>query len=677
MAPPTIAERRPEVVTRRVAAGRAGWHVSATSADHKEVAKLFLGTSLTFLAVAVLAFVLTRIHLITPDSTIFRPEIFSRISTASMTSITVLFAVPFVLGVLGYIVPLQIGARGVALPRLNQLAYWLYAAGTLVFFVSFLYTVPESGLSPLPPLSDDVYSPQHGIDAWIGGVGLATLGFVCWAINMVATLKNMRAPGMAWRRAPVLAWAARVVSYVVLVTGPAMIAGLTMLAIDRNFGGVFFDAGEDGEPILFAHLSWLYFTGIHTIMVVFALAVISEIVPTFSRKPLFSHSAVTMSLVAVGVLGTLAWMVNLYAAPIAEGFTFFAMLMALALLVPIGLIYAIWTLTMWEGAVSTRAPLTLAIASAVALALGLGGQWITSVVGAGLLLENTVAAQQDTILVIVGFVLAGFAALHYWLPKMTGRTVADGPAKAAAFLIVLSASVYGLMMFFAGLAGQPVDVHRYFEDDGVSTLNLFAAIASVFLLIGIFLELANLVRSYGAGRPVGHDPWRGSTLEWFALSPPPAHNFDAIPDVRSPEPLRDIREAIREREATFVPPEPLPASAPPEVGVPDPGDEAGMSDEAVAVDAPTASPDDIVAGEKADGSDSDSDEEVEPADEAQPEEGRAASDEPHEGADLDTEDSEGPGAGSDPESQQESASQPGEGSDPTDTGESGDGSSVS
>ncbi len=519
--PPTIAERRPEVVTRDVPAGRLGWTDVATSADHKVVAKLFMGTSLTFLAVGVLAFALTRVHLIVPDSSIFRPDIFGQISTTAMTATIVLFAVPFVLGLLGYVVPLQIGARGVALPRLNQLAYWLYASGTLVFFVSFLYLVPDNGLSPLPPLSDNEFSPSGGVDAWIAGVGLATTGFVCWAINMAATLKNMRAPGMAWRRAPVLATAARVISYIVLVTGPAMVAGLVMLTIDRNFDGVFFDPGEDGEPMLFVHLSWLYFTGIHTIMVVTALAVISEIVPTFSRKPLFSHSAVTASIVAVGVLGTLAWMQNMYAGPIAEGFSFFAMLMALSLLVPIGVLFVVWTLTMWEGAISTRAPLALAIASAIALVFGLGGEWVTAVVGAGLLLENTVAAQQDTIMVIVGFVLAAFAALHYWLPKMTGRTVADGPAKAAAGLILVSATVFCAAMFFAGLAGQPVDVYRYFEDDGVSTLNLIASIASFFLLIGIFIELVSLVRSYGAGRPAGHDPWHGSTLEWFALSPLP------------------------------------------------------------------------------------------------------------------------------------------------------------
>ncbi len=578
--PPTIADRRPEVVTREIPSWREGWTTAATSADHKVVAKLFMGTSLSFLAIAALTFALTRIQLIVPDSTIIRPDIFSQMSTTAMLSITVLFAVPFVLGLLGYVVPLQIGARSVALPRLNQLAYWLYAAGTLVFFVSFLYLVPENGLSPLPPMSDEVFSPSGGVDAWIGGVGLATLGFICWSINMIATLKNMRAPGMAWRRAPVLASAARVISYILLVTGAGMLAALVMLTVDRQYDGVFFDAGLGGEPMLFSHLSWLYFTGIHAVMVVAALAVISEIVPTFSRKPLFSHSAVAGSLVAAGVLGTLAWMQNLYASPLAEGFAFFTMFVAILCLVPICLIYVVWILTMWDGTVSTRAPLVLAITGAVALVFGLAGELATSVVSVGLLMENTVAAQQDTIMVITGFVLTMFAGLHYWLPKVTGRAVHEGPAKTAAGLIFVSAAVYCMSMFFAGLAGQPVDVFRYFEDDGVSTLNLIASIASFFLFIGIFIELVNLVRSYSGGRPVGHDPWQGTTLEWFALSPPPPHNFDAVPDVRSAEPLRDIREAIREREATFVPPEPLEASAPPEPEPEEPSAGSGFESEA-------------------------------------------------------------------------------------------------
>jgi cytochrome c oxidase subunit I+III len=572
--PPTIAEPRPELVTRGVPAARAGWIEAATSADHKAVAKLWIGTSMSFLAVAAVLFALTRLQLIVPDSTILVPEVFNRIWSATSVTTVILFAVPLLLGLIGYIVPLQIGARSVALPRLNQLAYWLYAAGAFMVYASFLYTVPEVALSPLPPLSDDVFSPSHGVDAWVGGVALATLGFVCFAINLVATLRNMRAPGMAWRRAPILTWAAGAIGYVLLVAGPALLAALTMLTIDRHFNGVFFDAGEEGEPLLFSHLSWIFFTGCHTILVLGTVAVISEIVPTFSRKPLFSHAGAAGSVVAIAVLGVLAWMQNMYAAPIPDGFSYLAMAAAVGLLVPVGLLFFNWIATMWDGSVATRAPLTLALASAVALVFGLGGQLATSVIPVGLQLENTTAAQQDTILVIVGFTLAAFAALHYWLPKISGRSVAEGPAKAAAGLILGGAIVYGLAMFFAGLEGQPVDVFRYYEDTGVSTLNLIASLGAFAVTIGVLVELVNLATSYRGGRPVGHDPWGGSTLEWFALSPPPPHNFDAVPDVRSAEPLRDIREAIREREATYEPPAPLErVAAPPAEPVANPAPE--------------------------------------------------------------------------------------------------------
>jgi len=562
--PPTIAEPRPEVVTRGVPPRRAAWLEATTSTDHKAVAKLWLGAALTFLAVAAVEFALTRLQLIVPDSTILVPEVFNRILSASTVSAVVLFAVPALIGLIGYIVPLQIGARGVALPRLNQLAFWLFATGALMIYASFLYTVPETPLAPFPPLADEVFSPSNGVDAWVGGVALATLGFVLFAVNLIATLRNMRAPGMAWRRAPIFTWAAATIGYVLLVAGGAMLAALTMLTVDRHFDGVFFDAGENGEPLLFSHLTWIFFAGCHAILVIGAFGIISEIVPSLSRKPLFSRPAAAGSLVAIGFLGVLAWMQNMYAAPIPDGFAYMAMAAALALVVPIGLIYFNWIATMWNGAVSLRAPMILALCGAAALMLGLGGQLMTAVIPVGLQLENTVAAQQDTIMVVVGFTLAVFAGLHYWLPKVTGRSVAEGPAKLAAGLILGSAVVFALAMFLAGLEGQPVDVFRYYEEDGVATENLIATIAAIFLVLGVLVELGNLAGSYSSGRVAAHDPWRGTTLEWFALSPPPPHNFDAVPDVRSAEPLRDIREAIREREAAYEPPAPLPRAAAPE-----------------------------------------------------------------------------------------------------------------
>lgn len=560
----TSTEPRPELVTREVPGPRYPWLDAASSSDHKAVAKLYLGTALTFLAVAGLLFALTRLQLIVPDNTMIQPEIFYRLLSALQVSAVVLFAVPLFLGLIGYIVPLQIGARGVALPRLNQLSYWLYAVGALTIFASFLYAVPENPLAPFAPLSYQEYSPTNGVDAWIAGVGLVVLGFVCWAINMIVTLHTMRAPGMAWRRAPIFSWAAAAISYLLVVIGPVMLAALTMLMVDRRFDGHFFNALEGGSPLLFAHLTWIFFTGVHAIIVIGAAGAISEIIPTFARKPLFSRRAVAGSLVAIAVLSLFAYAQNLYTAPLSLGVHYATMVAALALLVPVGLILFNWVATLWDGSIAIRAPLALAAGAIVLLVIGLAGELMTAVMPVGWQLENTTAAQADTIMVLLGgTVLGGFAALHYWLPKITGRAVGEGLAKAAASLIVGGALVFWLCMALAGLEGQSVDLYRFFEGQGLNAYNLFGSLGAFLLALGVMLELGNLAYSYNNGRRVGHDPWGGSTLEWFALSPPPPHNFDAVPDVRSAEPLRDIREAVRAREQAYVPPRPLPRSEAP------------------------------------------------------------------------------------------------------------------
>ena len=575
--PPTIAH--PEVVTRGVPKARPGWIERATSTDHKSVALLYLGSAMTFLVVAVAEFVLMRIQLITPDATIIHPEIFARILSASGVTLTVLFAVPLVLGLIGYVVPLQIGARGVAFPRLGLLSAWLYIVGGAAIYLSFLWTAPDGGVLGLPPLTDTVFTPSHGVDAWIVGTGLAVLGFVCFAINLIATIRNMRAPGMARRRMPLFSWAAGVIGYVLLVIGPVMLAALTMLMIDRHFSGVFFDSAEGGAPLLFEHFSYIFFTGIYVIVLVFAGGVISEILPPLSRKPIFSHRAVAGSFVAIAVMGTLAWMQNMYFAPIDAGWGYFAMVMSIGLAVPIGILLFTWIGTLWSGSIRMRAPMLYALAAISTLVFGLAGELAYSVIPVGWQLGHTTASQGDTLYVFVGgAVFGGFAALHYWLPKITGRLVSEGTAKAALVVMLIGVHLYVIPMFLAGLEGQPVDVYKFFSDEGVSAYNAIASIGAFVVAIGIFLELGTLAHSYGHGLPTGPDPWGGSTLEWFALSPPPPHNFDAVPDVRSGEPLLDIREAVRRRTEAWEAPEPLevrtPAAAPAEG---DAGDDAPLS----------------------------------------------------------------------------------------------------
>ena len=568
MTPPaTRTPARPEVVTRGVTAPRQDWIERATSADHKTVALMYVATALTFISLAAIQFLLIRAQLIVPENTLLKPEIFDRLMTASAVSFVVLGIAPLALGLIGYIVPLQIGARGVALPRLNQLSYYLYLAGAVTILATFLYSVPETGSAALPPLSSLVFSPSNGADAWIAGVALASLGFVCFAINLLVTLHKLRAPGLAWRRLPMFSWAATVIGYLLLVIGPLMIAALTMLEIDRRFDGVFFDSQEGGAPLFYEHMSYIYFTGIYLIVFLAAAGTISEILPTFARKPIFSRRAVSGSFVAVGALGLLAWMQNMYIAPLNEGWTIMAMAFALALVVPIGLLFYNWIATIWGGALELRAAVWYALAAIAMMSFGLAGELSYSVIPVGWALDYTTASQGDTLYVLVGGgVIGGFAALHYWFPKLSGRLLGEGVGKAALVTMLIGLNVYVLFMFLAGLEGQPVDIYKYFEDTGVDGYNLIASIGAFILVIGILIELGNAAYSWHNGIPArGHDPWLGSTLEWFAESPPPPHNFDAVPDVRSGEPLHDIRRSIEIRERSFTAPsrpEPVVSPAP-------------------------------------------------------------------------------------------------------------------
>jgi heme/copper-type cytochrome/quinol oxidase subunit 1 len=568
---PTAAPARPEVVTREFERRGPQWMDRATRGDHKSVGLLYIATALSFLALAATEFVLVRLQLLVPESTIISPEIFNRVLTAAGTTAVILFAIPLTLGLIAYVVPLQIGARGVALPRLNLLSYWLYLAGGVAIYASFLYTPPETGVAALPPLSDTVFAPSSGTDAWITGVGLATLGFVCFAVNLVATVGRMRAPGLAWRRMPPFAWAASAIGYLLLVAGPAMLAALVMLFIDRNFDGVFFDPGEGGAPLLYEHLATIFMASAYGIVLVAAAGIVSEILPTFARKPLFSLRATAASLVAIAVLTPLAWMQSLYEAPIAEGWTIMAMAFALALAVPLGTLFYVWIATLWNGALELRAAALYAIVGASTISVGLAAEFAYSVIPVGWLLDNTTAAQGDTILVLVGgAVMVGFAGLHYWFPKLCGRVLGEGLGRIALGVMFVGVHLYVWPMFLAGLEGQPVDVFKYFESAGVDGYNLVASIGAFVLGAGILLALGGVAHSYTNGRAAGHDPWGGSTLEWFALSPPPPHNFDAVPDVRSAEPMRDIRDAVRAQSEAFAAPEPLERIASPAAEEPPP-----------------------------------------------------------------------------------------------------------
>lgn len=540
---------RPELVVDGYPSRRPRWIELATSGDHKEVGQILICGALGFLFIALVELVLMRLQLLVPENTFLSPVGFNRMLSLYGATGVFFFAIPLVTGLFYYLAPLQIGARGTALPRLGQTGMALWVAGAVVLYAGFLWTPSEAGVNPLAPLSELAFLSNNGVDAWATATGLATLGFVFLAINLVATLRTLRAPGMAWRRVPVFAWSAAVGSWLLVVIGPVLLAALTMLMIDRNYDGIFFADGSGGAPLLWQHLSWIFYTGTYMLVLIFAFGVIAEVFATFSRKPLFNRPVTMASLAAIAVIGTLAWMQNMFTAPIGIGWMYFAMVMSLALLVPFGLIIFNLISTLVGGTLRMRAPLLFAIGAVSAISIGLAAELEQSLVAAAWNLKNTTDATAATHFSLIGgAVFGGFAALHYWFPKMTGRTMGETLARFSFWTIVLGLLVGFVPLFLAGSEqGQVVDAYKYFSGTGVTTYNVISSIGILVLFVGVLLTLVNAIFSREGGAAAGHDPWGGETLEWFTLSPPEPHNFDVLPDVRSPRPLRDIREAIANR----------------------------------------------------------------------------------------------------------------------------------
>ncbi|HEX3238632.1 MAG TPA: cbb3-type cytochrome c oxidase subunit I [Solirubrobacterales bacterium] len=530
---------------------RPRWIELATSADHKDIGRLLIGGSLGFLFLAVLELLLMRLQLSIPDNTFLTPVTFNRMLSQYGATAVFLFAIPLALGLFYYVAPLQIGARGTALPRLGQIGLALYAAAGTVLYGALVFTPSEAGVNPLAPLTEVAFLSSNGVDVWATATGLATLGFVFIAIDLLTTLRTMRAPGMAWRRVPVFAWAAAVSSWLVLFIGPVLLAALTMLMIDRNYDGIFFADGSGGAPLLWQHLSWIFYSGTYMLILIFAFGAIAEIVATFSGKPLFNRGVVMGSLAMIAVVGTLAWMQNMLTAPIGQGWMYFAMLMSLALIVPFGLIMFNLISTMIGGALRMRAPLLFAVGAISLISIGLAAEIEHSLVAAAWNLKNTTDATAATHFALVGgAVFGGFAALHYWYPKMTGRTMGESLARLSFWTMIVGILLAFVPLFLAGAEdGQVIDAYKFFSGEGVDAYNLIASIGTLILTIGIILTLANAISSRVNGPTAGHDPWGGDTLEWLTLSPPDPHNFDVLPDVRSTRPMRDIRLAIAHRSA--------------------------------------------------------------------------------------------------------------------------------
>ncbi|MEA2459527.1 MAG: cytochrome c oxidase subunit [Thermoleophilaceae bacterium] len=542
-APPLPA--RPEVVVHGIKERPGGWLSWLTTTDHKKIGIMYIYATFVFFLLGGVEALLMRLQLSQSDQTILGPRVYNELVTMHGSTMIFLFVVPVLAGFGNYMVPLMIGARDMAFPRLNALSFWLFLFGGIAFYMSIFFTPPSAGWTMYAPLSDNAYLQDGGTDAWIFMIHLTGISSLVGAINFVATITNMRAKGMGWGRMPIFCWTILIYSYLLILALPAIAAAVTMLLTDRHFGTAFFDPTGGGDPMLWQHLFWFFGHPEVYIMVLPAFGMISEILPVFARKPIFGYKAVVASTAAIAFLGMLVWAHHMFATPTSTVVLAFFMLSSFAIAVPTGVKIFNWLATLWRGQIVMKVPLYYAAGFLGTFVIGGISGVILAIFPVDWQLTDTyfVVAHLHYVL-FGGSVFAIFAGLYYWFPKMSGRMLSEGLGKLSFWLMFLGFNLTFLIQHSLGMSGMPRRIYRYEHHPEWGTMNLISTIGSWILGIGVLVTVVNVLISVQKGRRAGNDPWRGNTLEWFTQSPPPENNFDVVPRVRSVEPMKDIRREV-------------------------------------------------------------------------------------------------------------------------------------
>jgi len=539
------ARERPEILMHGLRERPRGWLEWLTTTDHKKIGIMYLFATFIFFILGGVEALLIRAQLAVPDGTLVSPETYNGLVSMHGTTMIFLFIVPVWAGFANYMVPLMIGARDMAFPRLNALSFWLLAFGGIAFYMSIFFEPPQAGWTSYAPLSDDAYLPSGGVDAWIFLIHLSGLSSLVGAINFIATIQNMRAKGMSWGRMPLFVWSILTYSYLLVAALPAVAAAVTMLLTDRHFGTDFFDPTGGGDPVLWQHLFWFFGHPEVYIMVLPAFGIISEILPVFARKPIFGYKAIASATVAIAFLGLLVWAHHMFTAPTSNVVLVFFMLSSFLIAVPTGIKIFNWIATLWRGSIMMKTPLYFAAALPALFVVGGISGVMLAVFPVDWQLHDSYYVVAHIHYVLFGGATFGiFAALYYWFPKMSGRLMSEALGKLSFWVMFVGFNLTFLIQHSAGLSGMPRRIYDYPESAGWWGYNLVSTIGSFMLGIGVLITVVNVIRSIKHGQKAGNDPWKGNTLEWFVQSPPPENNFDTIPRVRSVEPMKDIRREV-------------------------------------------------------------------------------------------------------------------------------------
>jgi cytochrome c oxidase subunit 1 len=470
------------------------------------------------------------------------------------------FIIPILAGFGNFVVPLQIGAPDMAFPRINAMSLWMLPLGGGLLLLGFLTGgAAAAGWTSYPPLSEDrpLAAIGSGQDLWIVGLVLIGTSSILGAINFLVTIFKMRAPGMTLFRMPILVWTVLVTSVLVLMATPVFTSAVIMLFIDRNYGGAFFDPRVGGDPVLYQNVFWFYSHPAVYVMVLPAMGMISEILPVFSRKPLFGYKAFVFATAGIGALGFSVWAHHMFTT--GSVYLPFFSLMTFLIAVPTGVKMFNWIFTLWRGKLTLATPLLFALGFLSMFLIGGINGAFSAAVPVDFALHDTywVVAHLHYVL-FGGSVFGVMAGFYYWFPKMTGRMLNETAGKLQFVLMFVGFNMTFFPMHELGLAGMPRRIADYSSAAGWNDLNLLATIGGFTIAASMVPFLWNIFVSLRNGPVAGDDPWEGNTLEWATSSPPPPYNFDHLPEIRSERPLFDLRHGRTHPAATMPDPGPAP-----------------------------------------------------------------------------------------------------------------------